>query len=150
VIEADNIATAVQTFMAERPDLKNQPSLDPNAGTQWTGTSANLLDALKRAVGAEKVMQMEKRKEWPTSPRALSSRLRRAAGTLRKVGIEITFDERVSGGKRPRVITITVAEKGGHFASPPSLFSRYQGLRGGRSGGRKIQRRFCVPATVPL
>jgi hypothetical protein len=127
VIEADTVATAVQTFMDKRPHLaqQKQSSLIPVEGTQWSGTSKDLLGALKMAVGEEKVKQMVKEKEWPSSPRALSTRLRRAAGTLHKVGIEITFDERVSGGKsggkRPRIITITVSDGVGNFASPPSL-----------------------------
>ena len=122
--EPRTIATAVQTFMDKRPDLKQQKqsSLIPDDVTQWTGTSADLLDALKMAVGKEKVEQMVREKQWPSSPRALSSRVRRAAGTLRKIGIEITFDERVSGGKsggkRPRIITIS--DKRAEFASPPS------------------------------
>jgi hypothetical protein len=95
VIEADMVATAVQKFMDERPDLKEQPSAD---GTQWAGTAADLLGALKRVVGEAKTRS----KEWPATPRALASRVRRAAATLRKVNIEITFD-RTAGGKRTRV-----------------------------------------------
>ena len=118
VIEADVVAACVQTFMAERPDLKQQKqsSLLSVDVTQWTGTAADLLGALKMAVGEEKAKQ----KEWPSTPRALSSRLRRAAGTLRKVGVEITFD-REPGGKRR---TISLKEKVEHFASQPSLPSQ--------------------------
>ena len=124
VIEADTIATAVQNFMAERPDLKQQKqsSLIPVDRTQWTGTAADLLGALKMAVGEEKA----KHKEWPSTPRALSSRLRRAAGTLRKVGNEITFD-RDPGGKRR---TITIKEKEAQFASQPSPPSQFKDVNG--------------------
>jgi hypothetical protein len=137
VIEADTIATAVQQLMDERPDLvwakarqlnhkrpdlvlemAKQLVLGGAEGTQWAGTAADLLGALKRVVGEAKT----KSKEWPATPRALASRVRRAAGTLRKVGIEITF-ERESGGRshgnRTRTITITHAdpERLAQFAS---------------------------------
>jgi hypothetical protein len=91
VIEADLVATAVQTFMATR--------------TEWSGASADLLGALKMAIPEDQA----KLKEWPASPRSLSGRLRRAAATLRKVGIEITF-KRKAGGVRTRTIVI---QKGG-------------------------------------
>jgi hypothetical protein len=74
VIEADLVASAVQSFIAAR--------------TVWRGTSADLLGALKVAVGEDQA----RLKEWPTTPRALSGRLRRAAATLRKVGVEVTFE----------------------------------------------------------
>ncbi len=100
VIEADLVATALQTFMAERRDLAEQSSLIAERDA-WSGTSSSLLGALKMAVGQDQT----KLKEWPATPRALSGRLRRAAATLRKVDIEITFD-RKSGGTRTRMITI--------------------------------------------
>ena len=111
VIEADNVATAVQYFMIERPDLKQQKqgSLLNVDRTKWEGTSTNLLDALKMAIGEKKVEQMERRKEWPGNPRALSARLRRAAGTLRKVDIETEFVRDPTGKKRTRTIILTRA-----------------------------------------
>jgi hypothetical protein len=157
VIEADNVATAVQKFMDERPDLKQQQQerldLDTKRRDEWTGTAANLLDALKMAVGEKKVEQMERRKEWPGNPRGLSARLRRAAGTLRKVGIEITFDERESGGKsggkRPRKITITKeADKEGGFASPPSDRPSAQDINDIAGDGRMAAKTSGAP-TAP-
>jgi hypothetical protein len=113
VIEADNVATAVLKFMAERSDV--------------TQTAADLLGALKMAVGGEKVEQMEKRKEWPSSPRALSGRVRRAAGTLRKVGIEVTFGREPGTGIR----FITIANhKPPQFASQPSRPSQFKDVNG--------------------
>ena len=91
VIEAALVATAVQSFMASR--------------TQWKGTSADLLGALKMAVGDQ-----TKLKEWPTTPRSLSGRLRRVAATLRKVGIEVTFDR--EGHTRARTIIIAQINQG--------------------------------------
>jgi hypothetical protein len=131
VIEADMIASAVQKFMDERPDLMEQPDAD---GTQWAGTSTDLLGALKRVVGEAKTRS----KEWPATPRALASRVRRAAATLRKVGIEITFD-RTAGGKRTRVITITSTDpdRVAQFASQPSQASKTQDINDLERDGRR-------------
>jgi hypothetical protein len=93
VIEADLVATAVQSFMAKR--------------TEWQGTSTDLLGALKMAVAED----LTKLKEWPSSPRSLSGRLRRAAATLRKIGTDITFD-RDSDHSRNRTIRIARKEGG--------------------------------------
>jgi len=116
VIEADLVATAVQAFMASRT-------------TKWTGTSSDLLGALKMAVGEDQT----KLKEWPSTPRSLSGRLRRAAATLRKIGIEITFD-RKPGGKRARTISIAQIKQGNDRPDRPrpSRLSRYQRHRSGR------------------
>ena len=92
VIEADLVAAAVQTFMAAR--------------TQWSGTSSDLLGALKILVGEAQT----KLKEWPPTPRSLSGKLRRAAATLRGVGIEITFVR--EGHARARTITLSQIEEG--------------------------------------
>ena len=91
---------------------------------------------------------MEKQKEWPSSPRALSGRLRRAAGTLRKVGIEVTFD-REPGGKR-RIITIVNTKEGG-FASQPSQPSQSQDFNGidrDANCDAKNEAVVCVTPTV--
>jgi hypothetical protein len=88
VIDADTVASAVRTVMAER--------------TEWTGTASDLLGALTE-VGE----RIAKSKTWPDSPRALSGRLRRAATFLRKVGIEVAFER--EGRARTRVIRITAA-----------------------------------------
>jgi hypothetical protein len=105
VVEADTIATTVVTFMATRVD--------------WEGTAANLLDELA-AVAGEKV---SKGKEWPTSPRGLSGRLRRASTFVRKIGIGVAFTREPH--TRTRIITLTI-EKTGKTPSPPSPSS--QGL----------------------
>ena len=56
--------------------------------TEWTGTATDLLGTLDEEVGEKAA----KAKTWPSSARALSGRLRRAATFLRKVGIDISFD----------------------------------------------------------
>src|SRR5262249_37426914 len=143
VIEADLVATAVESLMdeiAKQKKRKSEPheleatmledaekGLNPPPGTRgrwhpgdgWEGTASELLGALVLVIPDNQA----KLKEWPATPRALSSRLRRAAGTLRKVGIEVTFSRESGGsaGKRTRHIAIEVSE--GNFASLPSLRS---------------------------
>ena len=87
VIEADPVAAAVRAVMAER--------------TVWTGTATDLLGALAESAGE----RVAKSKTWPTGPRALSGRLRRAATFLRKIGIEIVYGK--EGRARTRIIQIT-------------------------------------------
>jgi hypothetical protein len=90
VIEADPIATAVRTLMAER--------------VEWTGNATKLLRALDE-MAADRVARS---KEWPSGPRALSGKLRRAATCLRKIGIDIVLDKREGKG-RTRIIRIARA-----------------------------------------
>jgi hypothetical protein len=87
VIDADPIAAALRALMAAR--------------TEWTGTASDLLGALAEAAGE----RVAKSKTWPDSPRALASRLRRAAPFLRKIGIEVAFKK--EGRARARIINIT-------------------------------------------
>ena len=87
VIEADPVGSAIRSLIGTR--------------TEWTGTASDLLGALDDEVG-EKV---RKSKAWPSSARALSGRVRRAATFLRKVGIDITFER--EGRARTRTIRIT-------------------------------------------
>jgi hypothetical protein len=102
VIEADLVATAIQTFMAE-PER-----------TEWTGTATDLLGALKTAVGEEQA----KLKEWPSTPRSLSGRVRRQAATLRRVGIDITLDDKSPDRKRTRLIRLARKERGSDRPQP--------------------------------
>lgn len=91
VIDADPIAAAVRTLIAER--------------TMWTGTASELLGALGQVAGE----RVAKAKTWPDSPRALAGRLRRAATFLRKIGIEIGFGR--EGRARTRVIHISTGDE---------------------------------------
>lgn len=81
------MASAVRTLMTAR--------------TVWTGTASELLDALGKKV-SETVC---KAKTWPTTPRAFSGRLRRAATFLRKIGIDIEFTK--EGRARTRIIRVS-------------------------------------------
>lgn len=86
VIEADPVGSAIRSLIGTR--------------TEWTGTASDLLGALDEEVG-EKV---RKSKAWPSSARALSGRVRRAATFLRKVGIDISFER--EGRARTRTIRV--------------------------------------------
>jgi hypothetical protein len=134
VIEADLIASAVQSFIAKQP------------GTEWHGTSAKLLGALKMAAGEDQT----KLREWPATPRALSGRLRRAAATLRKVGVEITF-ERKSGGNRVRTITIASLGRGNDRPDSPDRPAShdFNGLGRDDCGDDTIPSSPIVPPIVP-
>jgi hypothetical protein len=93
VLEADLVATVLQKFLA---DPTTQTTADLlKGGTQWIGTSSDLLDALKMVAG-----EKAKLKEWPKSPRALSGRLRRLAASLRKISIEIEFERKAGGNSQ--------------------------------------------------
>src|SRR5690606_39644755 len=64
---------------------------------EWEGTAAELLALLNERVDE----QTARRKEWPTTPRALSGRIRRAAPLLRYAGVDVQLDQREPGtGKR--------------------------------------------------
>ena len=89
VIDADPVASTIRTMMA--------------TASTWEGTAANLLVALLRVSGERD----PKSKSWPQTPRALSSRLRRAVTSLRKIGIEVTFSR--EGHGRQRIVRIASA-----------------------------------------
>ncbi len=91
VIEADPVAAALRAMMLEL--------------TEWRGTATDLLGALAEAAGE----RVAKSKTWPSTPRALSGRLRRAATFLRKIGIEINYGK---DGSRARTRVIHIKATG--------------------------------------
>ena len=104
VIEADTVGSTVRSFMASR--------------TVWTGTATELLVDLFEEVSET----VSRAKTWPATPRALSSRLRRVANILRKIGIDISFDR--EGGARTRTIRISLTpDYAENLASAPSASS---------------------------
>jgi hypothetical protein len=131
VIEADAVATAVCGLVAER--------------IEWTGTATELLGALAELAG-ERIV---KSKTWPDSPRALSSRLRRTAPALRKLGIDIAFTK--GGHLRTRTIVITTtflaSEKPRQFASASSASSAKSGKAKGGNGFSDQSARTQSPDT---
>jgi len=114
VIEADLVAMAVRSLMVDLPS--------------WAGTAKELLSKLA-AIAGEPAAKM---KSWPTAPRALSGRLRRAAPNLRRIGISIVFEERQAKG---RPISIT-AERRSVRPSRPSSPSSAQVSAGLEDDGR--------------
>jgi hypothetical protein len=104
VIEADLVGSAVRQLAAEL--------------TEWEGTASGLVSALKGVVEES----VTRAKDWPSTPEALSNRLRRAATFLRKAGVSVAF--RREGKKGSRVITITsidaASNRYGRSPSEPS------------------------------
>ena len=82
VIEADPVASTLRAWMADQ--------------AEWSGTASDLLTCLC----AQASDAVTNGKTWPSTPRALSGRLRRVATFLRTVGIHIDFDQKM--GRRGR------------------------------------------------
>src|SRR6516164_6269412 len=100
VIEADAVATALRSFMADR--------------LEWSGTASDLLGTLSLMVS-----EPERRgKAWPTAPNKLTGSLRRQAPFLRHIGIQI--DERRTGKAGTRTLYIKRTEREGNPSSAPS------------------------------
>ena len=83
VVEADPVAVRIRELMAKR--------------ALWAGSASDLL-----RMGATELSSVGL--GWPTSPRALAGRLRRAQIPLRVLGIEISFGREGHAGTR--VITL--------------------------------------------
>jgi hypothetical protein len=93
-LEASNVGTAILDLMRKTP--------------YWEGTASHLLNELDnhlpRAIN---------RKNFPNSPRGMSSQLRRLQPNLREAGLRVTLPEgarRSTDGKRARIITISNAQ----------------------------------------
>jgi hypothetical protein len=79
--EGDRIGSAVIAWMATRAD--------------WTGTAAELLEA---------ITPERRPKDWPMTPRGMSSALRRVAQPLEAAGITVIFTQ--AGHERRRIIRL--------------------------------------------
>jgi hypothetical protein len=75
-IESSIIASPLLTLMNDR--------------AEWAGTATELMDALDQIVGEKTV----KKRDWPKKSNVLSGQLRRIAPNLRKIGIDVNFDQR--------------------------------------------------------
>lgn len=71
----------------------------------WEGTAAELLERLSTMA----TEQAKRQKTWPATARTLAGALRRAAPSLRRVGVNVEFS-RAPGGARRRVIAIQKME----------------------------------------
>jgi len=87
-LEDDLVASAVQTLLA---DIE-----------LWTGTASELLKRLAEISGIGE----RPPRNWPTGPRALSGRLRRASPLLRRIGIQWKPPEGQTGPSRDRRHTL--------------------------------------------
>jgi hypothetical protein len=101
VLEADAVAVAIRSFMADR--------------TEWRGTATELLGHLNSLVGEKAAAN----KAWPKDATRLGGSLNRVASHLRMVGIDVQRDQRRATGRK---ITITrpVTDQVGGTASPAS------------------------------
>lgn len=88
VVDGDLVARAVWAFVGSLPTRR------------WKGRAGELLPILNRRDDVDRPWG-----EWPTSPQALSGRLRRAAPALRAIGLAVDF-ERATGGNRERLIAL--------------------------------------------
>ncbi len=84
-VEADPVAQTIRNWDSEYP---------------WEGTATDLYKELKER--ADDVISSSK--AWPETPNALGNKLRRIQPSLRKLGIEISFDRQ--GHSSTRTITI--------------------------------------------
>ena len=126
VIEADQVASTVRAWMVDRAD--------------WSGTASDLLTRLSEHAGAA----VTNGKTWPSTPRALSGRLRRVATFLRTVRIHIDFDQKV-GRNRTRHMTIaTSPDQSVPSTSAPSATPPMSVVAG--AGERAISRTVERPA----
>jgi hypothetical protein len=98
IVEEDPVAHAVRDLAA----FQESP---------FRGTSTELLARLESQMSERN----RRNKNWPTSARGLSGRLRRVAPGLRSAGIRIEFDQR--DGEKSRVIVI---EAVGTISTPPA------------------------------
>jgi hypothetical protein len=105
-VDADPVAACVYEIMAER--------------NSWTGSAADLLREGADLAGDGVLVT-----NWPTSPRALAGRLRRAQTFLRTLGIEIAFSREGRAGSRVirmrRVLeeTVSTVSNGQHDRAGP-------------------------------
>lgn len=90
-------ASAIEAALDGDPVADAVLALPPT----WTGTSKDLLDDKINAGVAE---GSRRHPDWPKSPKAVSERLRRLAGPMKKLGIEVVFPGR--SNKNGRQFTI--------------------------------------------
>jgi hypothetical protein len=88
VIDADPVASAVITLMADHSD-------------DYASTATELLKRLGEIAGDKAT----KSKSWPATPNSLSRKLRRSAPLLRRKGIEIEYGQN-EGKAKNRSVTI--------------------------------------------
>ena len=84
---AGNRETAVETALESDSVAVAITSLVTDSGS-FKGTMTELLERLTESVGE----RASSSKYWPTSPRSLATRVRRAGPLLRDIGIDVDFE----------------------------------------------------------
>ena len=108
VIDADQVASTVLSLI--------------DGQTEWQGTATELLRALYDHAGE----WIARTRAWPTSPQALSRRIRRVTPLLRKSGLEV--DHKREGRASRRIIRIF--RKADRDRTTPSVASASSAKRG--------------------
>ncbi|MGL3211651.1 toprim domain-containing protein [Bradyrhizobium sp. BR 1433] len=126
-IDDDLVATALRGFVSQNK-------------SEWSGTQAKLLECLTKFVGEEQA----KGKDWPQNPRALTSRLEKARGALRLIGITIRSGRRTNRG---RLVTIKPNLDDMHRSGKDRHNCHDRHLRGDHKGISRDGARDDRPAT---
>jgi len=95
-VEADVVGAAILVLMGQ---------LAASGAADWEGTCKELKFELEKFTDEA----VRKSRDWPQTPRALSSRLRRLVPFLRESGIHISFHGKGGKGQRTLSIARTVA-----------------------------------------
>jgi hypothetical protein len=98
-----NQSESHELVLADSVIVEPLRTLLADRGGEWTGTPTELFKAIKPA--GEKLPD-----GWPKKPSTLSGALRRISPALAKVHGIIVTNDRLPGGRRTRIIRITVGE----------------------------------------
>jgi len=94
-VYGDNISASVELGLEN--DLIAEAVLNlTREDAEWQGSCTELLDILAERVSEK----MTRAKAWPKTPAILSSKLRRLAPTVRRIGVEIRFNRKAHTGRR--------------------------------------------------
>jgi hypothetical protein len=103
VVGASPVAAALCAMMRRMPDHVDAPGM-----SKFEGTFKELLQALNSVT---QEIERPVSKGWPVTPRALSSRLRRCAPPLRKLGIRIVLKGHKRAGSEVTITCTKPAEE---------------------------------------
>ncbi|MDP9222771.1 MAG: hypothetical protein M3P18_02760, partial [Actinomycetota bacterium] len=94
MLSGDSFANVLIAFMRD----ENAPK------REWKGTASELLGALQFVAGQ---LDMQRGKDWPTSPRGVTGRLQRLEAVLPQFGIAVDWTDREANRNSIRTMTIT-------------------------------------------
>jgi hypothetical protein len=101
-----NRAASVETVMGSDPIAGAVEEIQTDYPDGWDGTASQLLGAINLRVAPE----VKNERGWPKDAARLSTRLKRAAPALRRVGVDVVLP--TGGGRSGRVIVIRPTDKG--------------------------------------